>query len=355
MINELTEHPFQLSQIEYFPYCQGINFYNDENATFEDYVRDLEPAFHQAVADGGYLSFAKKYTEISTQMLNRKCNVSIMRPLLDNALTRLFIYINFLRLRSRPNLFESSSVQTFNIDTAMLAEAKNQTDKMEQQGIKNLEYDLNRSQQLKRWVREKLQPIIEEYVGFKVVSPSAELRFSDSKLHGDTWSNAYRHHKYGNYHLDQSCYALPFIIYLDDVAESDGPFTYVNNSDKLSQNYILRAFHQTLTFHNGLGGQSDEDFTKMGNLPSVFRGGDLVGTFAGPKPFETNQVVNLTGPAGTAALFGGFHLVHSGGHPISGARKSLFVNFRYPRFKVSEMFGKAASLRWRYQTRSIEA
>lgn len=349
----LTENPFQTFPIESFAYCKDVAFDNDENEAFEDDVRDLEREFEQTVQDGNYKRFIGRYTSLSVEMLKRTKSASILKPVLEDALVRLIVFLNYRRMRSRAHFAETDSVHVFNFDTKVLTHARAQTDKMEQLGIKNMEYDLSQSPEIKSWVRKTLQPMIEEYVGFKIVSPGAETRFADSKMHAEGWEDAYRHHDYGNYHLDQSCYAFPLIIYLDDVSEKDGPFTYVDRSDKYPQNYILRALHQALTFRSKIGGLNDSDFKLLGKLPSVFRGGDLVGAFTGPSPFERSKIVNFTGPAGKAVLFQGFHLVHSGGHPTGGRRRSLFVNFRYPRFKAVETAGKAAAMYWRHRARNV--
>jgi len=37
-------------------------------------------------------------------------------------------------------------------------------------------------------------------------------------------------------------------------------------------------------------------------------------------------------------MFDGFNLIHSGGYPTSGCRKSLFINFRFPLSKVVPKF-----------------
>lgn len=345
-------NPFQLFKPEGLPYFQGISFNDDHNEFFLDSVREMREAFTLAVENGKYWEFVKAYADLTAKMLSVRQDKTTLYALFDDALWRLVVYIFHLRARSRAHFCEHGSVCEFELDKAMLADARAQVDHMEGHGEKTRHYDLNRAPGLKQWVTKSLQPIIEDYIGYRVVSPGGELRYANSQLHMQDWKEI-RLHQYSNFHYDQFIVAYPMAIYLDDVGESSGPFSYVDGSDKLPLDYVSRALHSALTFRCNIGGMSDDDFSVIGALPSVFRGGDLVGAYAGLEAFERSRIVAVKGSIGSGVLFNGFHLVHSGGKPLSGKRKSMFVYFKYPMHKVWQMYGRGAARYWKYRTRNI--
>jgi hypothetical protein len=118
---------------------------------------------------------------------------------------------------------------------------------------------------------------------------------------------------------------------LDEVGEDDGPFSYVDSSDKLSQDYVLRAMHMAV--HNfTLDEDGRVNKNLISELPEVLRHGERVGYFTGANPFLKMGVQRVLGSCGSAVLFDGFHLVHDGGFPkMGGSRRALFVNFRFPK------------------------
>lgn len=342
---------FQLFKPEGLSYFEGVRFNDDQNQFFEERVRDLRDAFVLALDNGKYWDFVKAYVDSTLKMLARSRDKRLY-IIFNDALWRLIVYLYHLRARSRSNFCETDSVFRFELDRAMLADARSQVDQLEAEGGKIRDYDLSRAPQLKLWVSEKLQPMIEEHIGYSVVSPGGELRYANSEIHMNEWKEI-RLHRYSNFHYDQAFAAYPMAIYLDDVDETSGPFSYVDGSDKLQNDYVTRALHSALTFGCGVGGMTDDDFRVIGSLPSVFRGGDLVGAYAGMEVFQQSKIVEVTGPIGSGVLFNGFHLVHSGGKPLCGKRKSLFIYFRYPMHKIWQMFGRGAAQYWKYRTRNV--
>jgi hypothetical protein len=113
----------------------------------------------------------------------------------------------------------------------------------------------------------------------------------------------------------------------------------VDGSDKLPQNYVLRALHQAVGHHCKINPIKPAERALIGRLPGPLRGGDLVGAFTGPAPFEASNVRLATGQAGQVSLFEGFRLTHAGGHPKTKSRKALFVAFRYPTKRIDDVFG----------------
>lgn len=56
---------------------------------------------------------------------------------------------------------------------------------MERNNIETQDYDLRADRALKMWFVENVQPILEEYVGFRVGWPWAHIRYVNAARHGD--------------------------------------------------------------------------------------------------------------------------------------------------------------------------
>ena len=317
------------------------------NEIYEDEVIKLNGKFERLVQDGNYFRFISNYIDSSKLMLKLSPGRETIYPILQYSLAQLLSTAASLRNFTRDHFSTDGSIFKFSIDTGTLEHARQQVDDMESRSITNEKYDLKSIPEFRNFAKREIQPVIDEFTGYRSVGPKGELRFHDSEKHSHRWSDVYRHHDFANYHFDRSIVAFPFIVYLDDVGSENGPFTYIDNTDKFKQNYILRAFHSVTTHILCIRGSSDEDLKALAKLPSVFFGGDLVGTFTGPSPFEDSYIKSITGPAGTALMFHGFNLVHSGGNPVNGTRKALFLNFRYPRAKIHRALSESvARLYW---------
>ena len=336
-ISDLSTHPFQVFDLEHNTLWQGIEFQNVDNPYFEEQTRLLDVAFRNAVEHGRFLCFFDTYTEISLRMLRRAEDQSLLAPVLEDALARLVGYYQFLRSRTRPYLCKHDSIYSWQLDDALLASARHVAAEMERDGTAARDYNLHTDPRLKEWTVKNVQPILRQYVDSVVCCPWAHIRYADAAKHGEGWSHIYRQHEYAYFHFDEVCYSFPLIIYLDDVSAASGPFSYVHGTDKMAQNLVLRAFHQALWHGCKILCHEEADRRTLASLPSVFRGGDLVGSFTGPQPFASQRVVPFIGRSGMAVLFEGFQLLHAGGHPSSGSRKALFVAFRFPRQKIWNM------------------
>jgi hypothetical protein len=282
-------------------------------------------------------------------MVRRRHNDPLMRKLLENALFRLVHYYLFVRRRTRPYLAEKGSAHTWQLDPKIIAKAQAAAAQQERDNETARDYDLDRDPELKKWVMENVHPIVQSYVGSPVIRPWAHIRYADADRHGNDWAHIYRAHPFAYYHLDEMLYSIPLIIYLTDVEENTGAFSYVEGSDKIEQNWVVRSFYQAVCHGQQIQTHKESDLITIGSLPSVFRGGDLVGAFTGPEPFANSHVVRVTGPAGTALISDGFQLVHAGGHPKAGARKALFVAFRYPQKRIGDFAGRAAAAYYRFR------
>lgn len=344
---------FQSSNMSVFEDAQVGALADEQNEKFEQYVLRIDSAFWNAASGGSMLRFVREYFEVSELMLRTGFDNQVLRPLLQDALSRLIQTIGFARRRTREHFCEQGSAYKFEFDPKIFEHARCTVDKMEKAGTSNQDYDLSNSPEFLKWVQTTLQPIIEGFTGMKVSSPLGELRYHHAEVHQHRWKDRYRRHDFGDFHLDQSHYAFPFIVYLDDVGKENGPFCYIEGSDKEPMNYVLRAFHSAATHHCMLGGTEDKDYATLAALPAVFRGGDRIGAFQTKNIFEQREVQTLTGPAGFGLMFNGFHLLHTGGNPTSGMRKSLFVGFRYPRAKLDSMLGNMVSSLWAFRMRRL--
>ena len=346
-LTDLTTHQFQVYDFEHLADWQGVEFWNADNAYFEERTRELDIAFQGAVESGELLRFVRTYTDISIEMLQRAKSLPLLVPLLQNALVRLINYYHFLRLRTRPFLCEHESVSSWQLEESLIAKARDVAAEMESHNVEVQDYDLGTDPAMKKWLTTNIQPILRNYVGSPVIWPWAHIRYADAARHGNEWEYIYRQHRYAYFHFDEVCYSLPFIIYLSDVSEASGPFSYVDQTDKMPQNLLLRSYHQALWHGCKITCHKESDRRTLASLPRVFRGGDLIGSIAGPQPFASHKIVPCTGPAGTAVLFEGFQLLHAGGHPASGSRKALFVAFRFPRNKLAQLVARTCGAIWR--------
>lgn len=346
-VADLTKHPFQHFNLEQNPVWHGIAFNNEDNSYYKEKTRQLDQAFCDAVASNSLNSFVNVYVDVSVQMLQRAADRSVLMPLLGHALVYLVQDFFFLRLRTRPFLCQNDSVFSWQLDADLIAGARKVADEMERANVDTSNYDLKSDPDLKAWLAKNVQPVIQDYVGIKVGWPWAHIRYADAVRHGAGWKHRYRHHAYANFHFDQVEYSLPIITYLSKVEPGNGPFTYVHGSDKIPQNPVLRSYHKALYHNCGIMCHDDVHLRTIAGLPSVFRGGDLIGSYTGPKPFDSQRIVEVTGEPGKTVLFEGFQLLHTGGHPQTGMRKALFVAFRFPRKKLDDVVARAYEMVWR--------
>lgn len=345
-------HPFQAYDLSSNAEWNGIAVNTADDAFFEQKTRELEDAFRAAIERGGLFKFVGRYIRTSREMLRHADNYPLLRNLLKNALFRLVHYYVFIRHRTRPALAVKGSSYIWHLPPALIAKAQAAAAVQERDNATVRDYDLGGDPALKDWVMQNVHPIIQGYVGTKVVKPWAQIRYADAAKHGDGWSYIYKSHPFAYFHLDELLYSIPLIVYLTDVDATTGAFCYVEGTDKLSQNWVLRAFHQAVYHGSNVTCRTEDERKTIASLPGPFRGGDLVGTFTGPAPFEKAEIVRVTGPAGTALISDGFQLVHAGGHPQVGARKALFVAFRYPQKRIADLIARAIAEYWSWRVGS---
>lgn len=115
------------------------------------------------------------------------------------------------------------------------------------------------------------------------------------------------------------------IVYLTDVKETNGCFSYLAGSHLLNQSLSIRSFHETLT--EDLHLKTADDAHRAG-IPS-----NLFGTLAygenlplKKREIAKRYVTKLVGPAGTSISFTGNTLIHGGGWPLEGHRIAMFIS-----------------------------
>lgn len=124
-------------------------------------------------------------------------------------------------------------------------------------------------------------------------------------------------------HFDEKK-GITSIIYLTDVDESTGCFSYLDGSHLLKQSLTIRTFHETLA--NDLNVKSSEDARRY-DIPE-----ELYGTLdygqnlpAHKREIAKRHIVKVVGPMGTAISFTGNTMIHGGGWPSAGQRVAMFV------------------------------
>jgi hypothetical protein len=347
-------HPFQRFELEGLPAWRHLAFNNECVTSDEEAVNEIEAAFQKTLQTRNLSRFVSIYIDYSRGILAHNGRNPLVYEILCEALARLVFYYLFITRRGRISLAgEHSSIVTWILDQELLRYARILADELERTGKRTSDYySLKVDRPLSEWVRENVRPLIEAYVGSSAVAPHAHLRVVTTELYGHTWDHRYADHPFGDFHWDELCYSIPLIIYLDDVQMTDGPYSYVEGSDKLPQNLTVRAFTQAITCKLLPGECIDDSHREaIAALPRIFRGGERVGSHLDRRVFENADVRYKAGVSGTAILADGFSLVHSGGHPSAGRRRALFVAHRYPRKKVLDGATQAARIWFRSRVR----
>jgi hypothetical protein len=339
------KNPFQSPDLRTLPWWRNVALHDGNNPVFEELTRELEDTFRKAVEDGGLTHFAQEYRRIAGMMLARLPGEPLLPSILENALRRLITIYCYLRQRRQsalPLLQSESSVVRWELEKALLIKAVDQADRMQRSGVSYQDFDLKSSPKLLLWLFRNYWPLVSRFSGFAALPIAmAHIRCIGRDKDGSGYEHRFRYHRFGNHHYDQDVYSLPLIIYLSEVSADSGPFEYLSACARYSNNFVLRAFHQALNHDCQLSSLDESSFAIMARLPSVFRGGDVVGNLYPQAEFEKAGPVVVTGGIGTAVMFDGFNVMHSGGFPSKGYRKSLFVNFRFP---VAKIIPKVRSL-----------
>jgi hypothetical protein len=331
-------NPFQQFDLARDPYWTDVTFDAGNDKLFEGVIENLSAEFDRAVATSHLLRFLGVYADTARQLLAKAEGVEPLRFILISALGRLVSTHDFLCRRTRSTLNENlPSLRGWTIDPQMVKAAREQAARMALNGVYLEDVDLSAMPEFKRWLMDTVRPVISEYVGSPAIMPWAQIRQADASIHGNEWQSYYAQHAYGYFHYDELAYSLPTVVYLEDVDEGCGPFSYVEGGDKLPQNHVLRALHQAVGHDLNNNPVEPEARKFIGALPAALRGGDLLGTLAGPLPFKERDVIVATGKAGQVSLFEGFVLPHAGGHPKTKSRRAMFIAFRYPFKKYADI------------------
>jgi hypothetical protein len=334
-----VQNPFQSADLRSLPWWRGVKLYDEKNHIFEKLTRELEDAFCKSVDDGKLARLNKEYSRISRTMVMQLPNEPTLRSIIDNAFRRLITIYCYLRRRKKSAqtfLEGDSSVVRWQLEQDLLAKAIDQANRMQQSGVTHQKFNLKSSPSLLRWIFENYWPIVRKFCGIAALPiPSAHLRCFSYDKDGDGYRDRFRYHRFGNHHNDEDVYSLPLIIYLSNVSQSCGPFEYLSASNKYSTNFVLRAFHQAVNHDCRISSLDEASFSVIARLPSVFRGGDVIGNLYPQTDFEKSGPITVNGGIGTGIMFDGFNVIHAGGLPSGGCRKSLHVNFRFPVAKFS--------------------
>lgn len=332
------QNPFQSADLKELPWWQGIALHERKNAVFDALAGEMHAAFEKALEDGRLRRFSVEYHRLADVMMAHLPDEPLLPAILagsSSRLTTIFCYLRQRQTVQRPLLDGETSVLRWQLSPQMLSDVVAQADHMLKAEVTHQKFDIKASKGLMEWVFDVYWPVVREFCGI-AASPvaAAHLRCISSEKSGNGYRERFQHHRFGNHHFDQDVYSLPLIIYLGEVTRDSGPFEYLDASYRYANNYILRAFHQALNHDCGISSLEQGNFAIIGRLPAVFRGGDVVGNFYSQSAFEKAGPVAVSGGIGTAVLFDGFHVMHAGGFPTEGSRKSLFVNFRFPVAKL---------------------
>ena len=341
---------FQLGKVELLDYFNAIEFHGLLGFEFDTLCDKLRSDIGSGLSGMSAFELIRAYENAVAKSVGDSTDIpQVAKNILFNTLANL-INIRALQCSKKQNhLNEDASIRTWNLENELTSKVVEfvhdleRQGKVKQNGLSVFDYELKKDSKLLEWVQNVYRPTIRAHVD-EGMMPVAHVRVVNASRADNFWMPRYEH-EYANFHWDSTPYSFPLIVYLDEVGERDGPFSYVDSSDKLSQDYVLRAMHMAV--HNfSMLKDGTVDKKLISKLPRVLRQGDRVGFFTGAGPFEEMNVKKVLGSRGTTVLFDGFHLVHDGGFPQQGgSRCSLFVNFRFPK---QRLYKHAANLaeRW---------
>jgi hypothetical protein len=124
-----------------------------------------------------------------------------------------------------------------------------------------------------------------------------------------------------DYHNDEYK-GVSTIIYLCDVTEANGAFSYIEGSHDVPRSLVLSAIHQCVEFDMLITTPES-----LAGLPLEFRGSMGIGNFLDDDKVATLSRFRRTveGPTGTFVTFNGQYVLHRGGKPLSGTRTAAFL------------------------------
>jgi hypothetical protein len=123
-----------------------------------------------------------------------------------------------------------------------------------------------------------------------------------------------------DYHNDEYK-GITTIVYLCDVTEENGAFSFIRDSERIRRSLVLTAIHQAVHFD-----MQRSTAEQLAPLPLEFRGSTGIGNLLEPDKaamlHEHCEIV--AGEPGTFVTFNGQYLLHRGGKPVSGSRLAAF-------------------------------
>ena len=144
-------------------------------------------------------------------------------------------------------------------------------------------------------------------------------------------------------HLDRYFPSITLIIYLSNVTLNDGPFQYIEGSNKYKRSLFVNCIHTGVSFSTFPGSKEPHDYEKdeqralFMQMPKIMQGHLVIGSFINKdshnyKILSENNKIAL-GSEGAAFLFDGHRTLHVGGRPKDGKRLTIFQGFT-PYYKL---------------------
>jgi hypothetical protein len=170
-------------------------------------------------------------------------------------------------------------------------------------------------------IAELARSVFRDRYGRDLMTSSFGIRYQNS-TYQPSRERMTRFGSFSDFHLDEGK-DFTCIIYLCEVTEANGCFTYIDGTNTVAKSHVLRALHQVVNMDMAL--KSPEDTAA---LPLELRGGMSIGDYLDDDKRERLQphVVPFVGRVGDGIIFNGFDTLHRGGKPLSGERLALFIS-----------------------------
>lgn len=197
-------------------------------------------------------------------------------------------------------------------------------------------YPLASARHFEELVRETTNIYRDQY-GRDLIGVNCTVRFAkpDSRQLEVT-----EHGPLSDYHNDEMK-GVTTVVYLSDVKDSNGAFSFIPGSHLIPRSLILTAIHQVVDFDMGL--RTTEQLTAV---PLEFRGSACIGNFLDEEKVDVlyNAREVLEGDVGTFVTFNGQYVLHRGGKPTVGTRTAAFIQPEgLLRHKLKSVYSLAAS------------
>jgi len=177
-------------------------------------------------------------------------------------------------------------------------------------------YSLSRAASFARQIKDTANVYTAQY-GVDLLRVNSSVRFARPD---ERRTDIEAYGQLSDYHNDEYK-GISTIVYLSEVRDDNGAFSYIAGSHLIPRSLVLTAIHQCVEFDMRLTTPE-----QLAAVPLEFRGSLAMGNFLDSEKVEvvSRFCEVLEGGVGTFVTFNGQYVIHRGGKPRSGSRTAAF-------------------------------